>query len=218
MEEQIKQTNPTLHKYLFTVTTFSKFLAMILFIALPFVGFYLGMQYQQKITVASPVILETQKKPISSPTPTTTANWKTYTDSQYGYMLNYPASAKVVEASSNDLASQFGNPVKQTTFSLGENNFYHFYWVHVYPSKGELNVQNWIRKYEANGTEVTLSDYPMVNLSAKYAKDLVGGIYDREGVYILKGNYVYSIIASASSINTIRGEFDQILSTFKLTQ
>jgi hypothetical protein len=52
MEEHIKRSNPTLHKYLFTVTTFSKILAMALFIALPFIGFYLGMQYQQKITVS----------------------------------------------------------------------------------------------------------------------------------------------------------------------
>lgn len=30
-----------------TVTTFSKTIALILFIALPFIGFYLGMQYQK---------------------------------------------------------------------------------------------------------------------------------------------------------------------------
>lgn len=30
-----------------TVTTFSKTLALILFIAFPFVGFYLGIQYQK---------------------------------------------------------------------------------------------------------------------------------------------------------------------------
>jgi len=56
MEEQIKQANPTLHKYLFTVTTFSKLLAMFLFILLPFVGLYLGIKYQElKIPIISPV-------------------------------------------------------------------------------------------------------------------------------------------------------------------
>ncbi|HSW97802.1 MAG TPA: hypothetical protein VLF89_08305 [Candidatus Saccharimonadales bacterium] len=34
-----------------TVTPFSKFLAMLLFILLPFIGFYLGTQYQQKIDI-----------------------------------------------------------------------------------------------------------------------------------------------------------------------
>ena len=33
-----------------TVTLFSKYLTMILFIVLPFVGFYLGMQYQDLVT------------------------------------------------------------------------------------------------------------------------------------------------------------------------
>jgi len=68
MEEQIRQAHPILHRYLFTVTTFSKLLAMFLFILLPFLGFYLGMQYQQKITVATPVISEVQKT--ATPTPT----------------------------------------------------------------------------------------------------------------------------------------------------
>lgn len=35
-----------------TVTTLSKTLALILFIALPFIGFYLGMQYQKGLDVA----------------------------------------------------------------------------------------------------------------------------------------------------------------------
>jgi hypothetical protein len=49
MEEKIKQTHPTVHKYLFTVTTFSKLLALSLFIILPFLGFYLGMKYQEAV-------------------------------------------------------------------------------------------------------------------------------------------------------------------------
>lgn len=64
MEEKIKQVSPAIHKYLFTVTTFSKLLAMVLFILLPFLGFYLGMQYQQKTTVATPPVAEVKITPI----------------------------------------------------------------------------------------------------------------------------------------------------------
>lgn len=39
-----------LPKSLTTVTPFSKYLAMFLFIILPFVGFYLGMRYQKSLT------------------------------------------------------------------------------------------------------------------------------------------------------------------------
>jgi len=71
MEEKIEQSNSTLHKYLFTVTTFSKLLAMTLFIALPFLGFYLGMKYQQKVTVA-PIVSEVQRNPTAITKPTIT--------------------------------------------------------------------------------------------------------------------------------------------------
>jgi hypothetical protein len=37
-----------------TVTPLSKFLAMALFIILPFVGFYLGVQYEKKVTPSYP--------------------------------------------------------------------------------------------------------------------------------------------------------------------
>jgi hypothetical protein len=45
---------------------------MILFITLPFLGFYLGMQYQQKITITTPVVSEAQKTPAPTVMPTLT--------------------------------------------------------------------------------------------------------------------------------------------------
>ena len=36
------------------VTPFSKYLTMVLFIAFPFIGFYMGMQYQQMTTPSYP--------------------------------------------------------------------------------------------------------------------------------------------------------------------
>lgn len=56
-----------LPQWLTTVTLFSKLLAMILFIALPLAGFYLGMKYQEKTTVITPVVSEV--KTTVSPTP-----------------------------------------------------------------------------------------------------------------------------------------------------
>ena len=71
MENKLKEKHPKVHRYLFTVTTFSKLLAMFLFILLPFVGFYLGVEYQKKITVptTSQVIIVT---PIPTINPTAT--------------------------------------------------------------------------------------------------------------------------------------------------
>jgi len=58
-------------KWLTTVTPFSKALAMILFIAFPFIGFYLGIKYQQQISVTTSVVSEVQRTviPILSPIP-----------------------------------------------------------------------------------------------------------------------------------------------------
>lgn len=87
MEEKFKQTNPTLHKYLFTVTTFSKLLAMFLFVLLPFVGFYLGMKYQEKITNQNPEAFQLEKK--SAETKTKESLSKTVNPSKtIGYASN----------------------------------------------------------------------------------------------------------------------------------
>jgi hypothetical protein len=53
MEENINQglSGHKLPKSLTTVTTFSKILAMILFVVLPFLGFYLGIKYQEGIQI-----------------------------------------------------------------------------------------------------------------------------------------------------------------------
>lgn len=39
----------TLPKSLTTVTTFSKIIALILFILMPFIGFYIGIKYQKTL-------------------------------------------------------------------------------------------------------------------------------------------------------------------------
>lgn len=87
-----------LPKELTTVTKLSKYLALFLFIALPFVGFFLGVRYQEmmdlskrqqeKSTLAIPRIptlspaeaLAKEGNSIAIPTvdPSITANWKTY--------------------------------------------------------------------------------------------------------------------------------------------
>jgi hypothetical protein len=71
MEEQnpVQEKTNKLPAWLITVTPLSKALAMILFIALPFLGFYLGIQYQQKITIPTPTVTV---NPTNTPSPTVT--------------------------------------------------------------------------------------------------------------------------------------------------
>lgn len=81
-----------------TVTSFSKILAAVLFVSLPFAGFFLGMEYQKGI---APVILNqfNQQVPIvitPSPVLDPTANWKTYINTSYKYSIKYPLNWTIV--------------------------------------------------------------------------------------------------------------------------
>lgn len=91
-----------------TVTPLSKALALILFISLPFVGFYLGMQYQTLVTplpfkvpssAGSSVPVKSDRTPIqedrvssisSTVVGSKTAGWKTYTDQEGKLVFSYP--------------------------------------------------------------------------------------------------------------------------------
>lgn len=81
-----------LPKELTIVTPLSKYLAMILFIVLPIVGFFLGIRYQEILDLAKRQQMENNLSVtrIPTPTPDETANWKTYRNTKYSFELNYP--------------------------------------------------------------------------------------------------------------------------------
>jgi hypothetical protein len=102
-----------LPKQLTTVTPLSKYLAMVLFITLPFAGFYLGMQFQQRITHGTaeeyissengtPTLPTQATNNYASPKTThasdrnriievnNTNTWKTYTNTTHNYSVQYP--------------------------------------------------------------------------------------------------------------------------------
>ena len=66
----------SLPKSLTTVTTFSKLIALILFITFPFVGFYIGVEYQKNIN--NQTFIQESKYET-----TTCKNWETICDPAY---------------------------------------------------------------------------------------------------------------------------------------
>ena len=85
--EPNQQPQPTPQKklpsWLTTVTPLSKILAMILFITFPFVGFYLGMKYQERITVNTPSIPAIKITPTPIVTQVDISGWKIYTSQKH---------------------------------------------------------------------------------------------------------------------------------------
>ena len=78
-----------LPKSVTTVTPFSKFIALILFIALPFGGFYAGIKYEQAVqTINTPVPTPYN---VFSAAPAMTNSWKTYTIDILRIQFQYPS-------------------------------------------------------------------------------------------------------------------------------
>jgi len=76
-----------LHQSFTTVTPLSKILAMILFVSLPFIGFFLGNLYSQQTTVCPVTEFETKNQIDNS---TYTDSWSTYSNPEIGIEFKYP--------------------------------------------------------------------------------------------------------------------------------
>ncbi|MDO8512521.1 MAG: hypothetical protein Q7S57_04565 [bacterium] len=105
--------NTNIKQQFTTVTTFSKIVAGILFIAMPFIGFYLGMQYSKgmnsiaEIPKPQPAVCTQEAKICSDGSSVgrtgpncefaacpaasdQVAGWKTYSNTAYGFEFKYP--------------------------------------------------------------------------------------------------------------------------------
>lgn len=91
-----------LPKSLTTVTSFSKALAMVLFILFPILAFFLGMTYQEsvmnlKIQQLEEKLIQLSRYPTPTPDYSNTANWKTYINELYDFSFNYPDNWIITE-------------------------------------------------------------------------------------------------------------------------
>lgn len=250
--EPNQESQPTPQKklpsWLITVTPFSKYLAMFLFILLPFIGFYLGMQYQQKVTVTTPVVSEVQKNviptskpiptsttnPLASPLPTSgsTVNWKTYTNKDYGFSFKYPQEYTVTEKIQKAIFNDFYNQSidsYELTFSTGKLvdqgdgsklADWSGFSIDVGPTGGRTISQYYAGQKGMGGPIIATSVNPDGNAIEAATLSNVNGTYR---VYRF-GNYFYSVgpfqngNTLPDSSDQIWEQIDLILSTIKFTQ
>lgn len=209
-----------------TVTTFSKIIAMVLFILLPFGGFYFGMTYQQRISSATQVYSPTHAiNPkltfTQQPTSTTSAqpsdgttNWKTYTNPKFGFQLKSPENTQVNEKSDGvDIIVEPG-----VSMSVGSGALFR---VEVINNSQNLSLEDVHKAYvhyacnTENGGKcerVTINGYGALKASGFVT------IVGNEAYYIQKGVNVFRLTWQYNGDDKRQIEIgSQILSTFKFT-
>ena len=111
-----------LPRYLTTVTSFSKYLALTLFVTLPFLGFYLGIQYQKMKTYISMRVpsqrieqqSNTNKVPFLKEFSAISAhqdmtNWNTYSNNNLNISLKYPEDWEIEVYPADITDKEFSN-------------------------------------------------------------------------------------------------------------
>lgn len=217
-----------LPKELTTVTKTSRYLALSLFIILPILAFFIGMNYQQMIDMnnkqsAPSVIIK--KSVASIPITDQTTNWPTYSDAAAGFSMKYPQgwlATKKGPRSSPDIGyyfftspdfksqySQGGGPL--STFKSGsellllvqrDNNYFKTYDNYIKSVKQELQFSNLVQ------SEMTIDTYRI----AMFSKHFQGnGNYVEAYTLVNNKTYVFTYETDQQSqVQTL----EQILSTF----
>ena len=204
-----------LPKSLTTVTPFSKTLGVILFVTLPFIGFFLGVHYQHMQDVTQQQISQTQ--PILIPKPTLTLiqteNWKTYTNNQFGFSLQYPPDMRVTR-------TEWGGWKGKEYIVEISNNKKNVILLYVFPNPVDAYgtpIKNIKQTFEGSDKLPPLfynqQGYPAVRLESNYSPGTM------ITVHILKNNILWTMYNLTPIKDEIASQIvSTILSTFKFTQ
>jgi hypothetical protein len=227
-----------LPKGLITVTPLSKFLAMILFVSLPVVGFLLGMRHQQ--IISSPSIITNYPTPTpssesgsgcyyienseaacpkkdcgkilicSTPAPDETANWKAYTNDKYGFEIKYHPESEPQENIGNEISGQF---TYLLLVRFGTNPIKSTYGYELRVSKQSLDsyreeLVGHITDKIDSEEQIVINDNNWTKIN--YQIFLTTDYVPVTMVITNHAGYSYAITSSAMDI-------DQILATFKFT-
>lgn len=198
-----------------TVTPISKFLAMLLFITLPFAGFYLGMQYG-KISTTSTIYLAKNKglaiqPPISPTLSSIPSSWKTFTNTQFHYSFRYPED--YIVGTSHDPMGVYETTITNVAsgdFASGKRNVedkdvFNMVIVNPYSTDTTLSQIKETHKLQ-NVQPYTIDGEPAIIIPSPLVVSVIMAHNQKEYSFNLgSGNSIY------------KDYFYQILSTLKFT-
>ena len=213
-------------KELTTVTPLSKLLAAILFISLPFIGFVLGIRYQetmdltkrQQETGSLAIPRAPTPTPIAIPTidPSITANWKTYTDQKYNYSIKYPHDWQLSFAVPN--VGEFSSPDRRLSM---DGILLQGIDIVLIIKDASGNEQLAPFNSEGKPLDVTVVKKETVsvdnNPALRYEIIYTDSKQSGSIVMVKRGNRAFQLSTpyAEQDITSARNTFDKILSTFK---
>lgn len=222
MEESVPQLTPRPNPFT-TATPLSKALALILFVSLPFVGFYLGMRYQNLIYTQPEltVVLKSEKQSVNSivgqvqetkqasisETINNGEKQKTYTNTQFGFTFSYPPTWDFIDKTAEVYRKD------ETLLIISVNDRKHVFGVKVWSNKREpplLSAAEVKQPIVIDGRSETVSFFP----EGYECYDMPEQGCDFFGIPVKRGNYTYELNA-AGEAKTVTPIYQKILSTFK---
>ena len=186
-------------------------------------GAYAGISYWQNQQVVNEVVPTFSSRPLATADPNTTADWKTYTNTQYGFEFKYPADWDLftnIHGSSADLLisldphSLFGKH--------DDTDLPYSFEIQIYKSISQLDwkklgvsdFNDFLDKY-SKGADPYLVNIKLVKIGDK------NGFGASAGPNVFGGGIYYYLENRANiyEINFFENGLliDQILSTFKFT-
>ncbi|MDZ7587137.1 MAG: hypothetical protein U0946_05235 [Patescibacteria group bacterium] len=212
-------------------------LILIIIFLLTSTGVLAYQYFQLKSQVSNLALTATPAAPLPSSSPDSpdpTTDWKTYTNENLKFSLNFPSSFNIYETQEGP---QLGERVDfSPTQSFLENNYW--FWISVSPNSNQLTAEAAASNYldakstYKDGKYVSINDQPEI-ASRIIKKNLtINGVNavslypipsqtDAKIVYLSNQQWVFSIVLQVGTIPIISDEamniFDQILSSFKFT-
>ena len=224
-----------LPKELITITPLSRYLSLFVLTALPFIGFYVGFRYAERFTeyIESRANVDQyllKNRPSATQDPSTAnpdsigANWKTYTNSKYGYQVKYPSAWIAKE--SNLMTVRFSSPDTNEFDHAGEVSIIIDEEDSIVNTEKEADEafqkMNELLKTQSE-TEDTYKLEKKITVGDLLAFKTTGGCCLDVGrhVFIFKETNIYRITLYGPLTNLpLKNQeiFNQILSTFKFTE
>ena len=101
-----------LHKHSTANNSILKIIATFVFVSLPIFAFILGMNYQSQVDLANQIAATSMAVPQVVKNSKTPLAWKTYTNTKYGYSIDYPSDWTVREFPDSKTGASFYPPNK----------------------------------------------------------------------------------------------------------